>query len=166
MIELVLFGKLRLQRLGPTPGPRLHLRQTVIALRPHHQIDHGLTADNLFAFGLRHTARHTDLEIRFRSLQPLEPAKLGIHFLRRLFANMAGVQKDHIGVLRRRRLNITLRAKAFGHAFAVIDIHLTPVGLDEELFRLAHGIPALSNMARCPTLHRPPSQRLQIPPRS
>ena len=32
------------------------IRQTMIALRPHNQIDHRLTAHDLFALSLRHAA--------------------------------------------------------------------------------------------------------------
>jgi hypothetical protein len=35
-------------------------------------------------------------------------------------------------------MNIALRPKRFRHTLTVIDIHLTPVCFDEQLFRVGH----------------------------
>ena len=133
--ELVFLGEIGVERLGPLARLRLHLGQAVIALRADHQIDQRLAAHDLLALGLRDAAGNADLEIGFLGLQPLVAAQLGIDLFRRLFTDMAGVEQDHVGVVRRRRLDIALPAQRLGHAFAVIDVHLTAIGLDKELLR-------------------------------
>jgi len=88
---------------------------------------------------LGHTARHADLQIGPRVFQRFQTAQFGIDLLRRLLANVAGVEQDHIRIIGPVGRDIALTAKALGHAFAVIDVHLATIGLDEQLFRLCHG---------------------------
>ena len=87
----------------------------MIALRADHQIDRRRAADDLSAFGLRHAAGDRDDDDgRPPPRRPLEAghaAELGIHLLRRLLADVAGVQDDEIGVFGVRGLDIALRAK-------------------------------------------------------
>jgi hypothetical protein len=140
--ELVLFGEIGVERLFPPPQRLHHLRQAVIGLRPHDKVHHRLAAHDLFALGLRDTSRHADLEVGVRLPQGFEAAKLGIDLFRRLLADVAGVQEDHVRALGRCHLLIPFRAQRLGHAFAVVDVHLTAVGLDVELLRPGHGAPA------------------------
>jgi hypothetical protein len=59
------------ERLLPRRAPSPPARQAVIALRADHEIDQRLAAHDLLALGLRHAARHADLEVGLRGLQPL-----------------------------------------------------------------------------------------------
>ena len=108
-------------------------------MRADNQIDQRLAAHDLFPLGLGNTARNTDLEVRLVGLQPLEAAQLGIDLLRCLLPDMTCVQKDHVRIVGRFGFNVTFTAQRFGHAFTVIDIHLTAIGLDKQLLRSAHG---------------------------
>ena len=112
----------------------------MIALRTDHQINHRLTFDDFFALGLCHTTGHTDLQIGVRGLQPLEPAQFGVDLFGRFFTNMAGVEQNHIRVIGGRRFDIAFAAQRFGHAFAVVDVHLTAIGLDIKLLWRGHEI--------------------------
>ena len=89
---------------------------------------------------LSYTTRHTDLQIRLRLFQRTEPTKFRIDLLGRLFADVAGVQQDHVRVVGPVGLDIPLPAHGLGHAFAVVDVHLTAVGLDKKLLGGGHGI--------------------------
>ena len=140
MIELVLFGKVGVERLLTVRHLRLHLGQPVIALRADNQIDHRLAAHDLFALGLGNTACHPDLQVGLGRLEAFEATEFGIHLFRRLFADVAGVQEDHVRVIGRSGLFISLTTQGLGHALAVIDIHLATIGLDKELLRAGHGI--------------------------
>ena len=133
MLEFVFFREISVERLFSNARLGLHLGQAVIALWADDQIDHGLAAHDLLTLGLRDAARDADFQIGFFSFQPFEPAKLGINLFGSLFPDVAGVEKDHIRVIGRLRFDIALTAQRFGHAFTVIDIHLTAIGLDIEL---------------------------------
>jgi hypothetical protein len=115
-----------------------HLRQAVIGLRPDDQIHHRRPAQDLLALGLRHAARDADLHPGFRGLQSPQSAKVGIQLLRRLLADVAGVQKHHVRLFHHIGRDIALRAQGLGHALAVIDVHLAAVGLDEKLLHIGH----------------------------
>mmetsp|Transcript_23809 Transcript_23809/g.42930 ORF Transcript_23809/g.42930 Transcript_23809/m.42930 type:complete len:289 (+) Transcript_23809:4260-5126(+) len=144
LFKLVFLGEVGVEGLLPGPGLGLHLGQAVIALRANHHIDGGLTAHDLFALGLRNTACDTDFQIGVACFELLETPEFRIDLFRRLFADMASVQQDHIGVVGLGRLDISLPAQRLGHAFAVIDIHLATIGLDEELFWRRHSaVPGL-----------------------
>jgi hypothetical protein len=47
---------------------------------------------------------------------------------------MAGVQNDQIGIIRPIRQAIAMRGQNVRHPFGIIDIHLTAIGFDEQLF--------------------------------
>ena len=95
-------------------GALEHLRQPVIALRPDHQIDGGRAAHDLLAFGLRDAARDRDLDLaallRGVLLEHAHAAELGIDLLGGLLADVAGVEDDQVGVVRRRGLDDSPRA--------------------------------------------------------
>ena len=112
----------------------MQLGQAVVGLRAEHQIDAALGATgDLLALGLRHAAGDADHEVAAVLAQLGEPAELGEHLLARLFADVAGVEHDEIGIVDGLRRLIAMGRQRIGHAVAVIDIHLTAVGLDEEL---------------------------------
>jgi len=137
-LELVLGGKIGVDDLLAARRPRHHVGQAVIGLRPDHEIDHRLARDDLLALGLRHAARHADLQIGVGHLQILVAAQLGIDLLGRLLADVAGVEQDHVGLFRGRHFHVAFRPQRLGHALAVIDVHLAAIGADEELFRIGH----------------------------
>ena len=84
-----------------------HLGQAVIGLRPHDHVDRRLARDDLLAFGLRDAARDREQHAASRfgpgGFQESQLAELGIDLLGRLFADVAGVEDHHVGVVGRVR---------------------------------------------------------------
>ena len=117
-------------------GARQQVRQPVIALRSDHEIDDGRAADDLLAFGLRDAAGDRDRDAaslaRGVVLQHAHAAELGIDLLGRLLADVAGVEDDEVGVVRRRGLDKALGRQHVRHTMRIVDVHLAAVGLDEE----------------------------------
>ena len=110
-----------------------HLRQLVIGLRSQHEVDQRLAAHDLFAFGLRNTASHGDCHVATGlALHALQLAEFGIDFFGGLFTNMARVQHNEVCRFRRINRRIAERTQYVPHALGIIDIHLAPIGLDEE----------------------------------
>jgi hypothetical protein len=68
-------------------------------------------------------------------------------FSEAFLADVAGIEQDKIGFGRVLGRLVTMRRQRVGHAVAVIDIHLTAIGLDEDalgrggcgMVGLAHG---------------------------
>jgi hypothetical protein len=120
------------------------LGQLVIGLGPDHQIDRRLAMHDLLALGLGHAAGHGDGHLAaglgLAGLHLLDVAELGIDLLGGLLADVAGVEHHQVGALGLVDDPIAQRTQDIGHALAVIDVHLTAVGLDiEALLRgLAH----------------------------
>ena len=139
-----------------------HVGQAMIGLRADHPIDHGRAADDLRALGLRHATRNADAHgtpfARALLLHHAQATEFGIHLLGRLFADMAGVQDDEIGVLDAVGARVAGRAKAFGHAVPVIDVHLAAIGLDVN----ALGAGREGRSGRC--LACRPARRLPLDP--
>jgi hypothetical protein len=115
------------------------LGQLVIGLGPDHQVHRRLTPHDLLALGLGHAAGHGDghgsAGLGLAALHQLDLAKLGIDLLGGLLANVAGVEHHQVRALRLVGHGIAQRAQDIGHALAVIDVHLTAVGLDVEALR-------------------------------
>jgi hypothetical protein len=92
------------------------LRQAVIGLRADDEIDHRRAADDLLALGLGNTAGDADHQVAAfgaalsRSLA--QASELRIDLFGRLFADMAGVDQDQIGIVDRRRLDIAVSRPA------------------------------------------------------
>ena len=137
-VEFVVGGKIGIKRRAPGAHLGLHLGQAVIALRPDHQIDQRLAAHDLFALGLRDTARHADFEIRVRGLEIAKAAQFGIDLFGGFFADVTGVEQDHVGVIGACGFHIARAAHGLCHPLAVIDVHLTAIGLDIEFFHIGH----------------------------
>ena len=137
MRELVLDGVFSLHHLLAGAGLFHHIGQPVIGLGTDDEIDNGRPAQYLLALSLCDAAGNADQRLAALSLalglDAADAAKLGIDLLGRLFANMAGVEKNEIGVLHRLGSDITLGGQRIGHALAVIDVHLAAIGLDEDL---------------------------------
>ncbi len=145
---MVEFGLLRKARIDdPAAGQRpLHqLRQPVIGLWAEDEVDIGRPPADLGALGLGDAAgdgdQHGLAAARFLPLQRADAAKLGEYFFRGLFADVAGVEDDQVGVLGRRRQAKAERRQQLGHARRIIDVHLTAIGRDKHL--LGHALPSL-----------------------
>jgi hypothetical protein len=134
---------------APRAGNPSNFASGVIGLRPDDQIDRRRAPRDLFALRLRHTPRHRNGHVAaFRApaiLLLLQPAERGEYFLRRLFADVAGVEDDEIGALRRIGLHEPERAQHVAHTFGIVDVHLAAVRLDIEALgatalRLRNGV--------------------------
>jgi hypothetical protein len=89
--------------------------QPVITLRADDEIDRRRSAQDFLAFRLRNTAGHRDEDAAVAAgggfLQFAHAPEFRIDLLGRLFANMAGVEDDEIGVFRRRGFDKPCGAK-------------------------------------------------------
>ena len=140
LVELVLGGEFGVHRALAARHRGHHLGQAVVVLAAHDQIDQRHPAHDLLALGLRDTARDTDRQARFRLLEGAQPAQIGIDLFGGLFADVTGVEQHHVRLGRIIGQGIALHAHRLGHALAVIDVHLTAIGLDVQLFRrVGHG---------------------------
>ena len=138
MLELVFLREIRVKRTSTLTSLRLKFRQAMVGLRANNQVDHRLTRDNLGTLSLRNTACYADFQIRLGIFQRAVATKLRIYLFRRLFADVARVQKDHIRVFGSIRRHIALTAKTLRHPLAVVDVHLTAIGFDKKLLRRGH----------------------------
>ena len=113
----------------------------MIGLRSEHQIHDRRPAQHFLALGLCDAAGHAEEKLPpFRGRRLLEgtqAAQLRIDLLARLFANMAGVQDNEIGVAGILGLGVAQGRQCIGHTNGVVDVHLAAVGLDVEF--LGHG---------------------------
>ncbi len=136
MVELVFGRKFRGDDLGAAGGLRQQVRQTMIALGAHHEVDHGRPAHDLLAFGLGDAAGHCDHDAaavaRRRVLELADAAELRIDLLGGLLADMAGVEDDEIGILGT-GLGVSLARQQIGHTMGIVDIHLAAIGFDVKL---------------------------------
>src|SRR6516162_5408265 len=112
------------------------------ALRPDNEVDGRRAADDLFAFGLGHTAgdRNGDAPAGRRRLvfHAAHPAELGVDFLDGLFTDVAGVEDDQISVGGSRGLDIALRCQGVRHTLRVVDVHLAAERFDIDFIRAVH----------------------------
>ena len=131
MQKLIFFGEIRIKGLFPCLNRAHHGRKAVIGLRANDQVHNRLTAHNLFAFGLRDTARNTNFQIGVVIAQRFQAAQFRIDLFRCLLANVARIQQDHIRFFRTAHLLITLTRQRLCHTLAVIDIHLAAIGFHE-----------------------------------
>ena len=135
--ELVLLGKVRIDHSTATAGPPDQFGQAMIGLRSDHQIDHRRAPGDFVALGLRYAPGNRDHHVGaggapFR-LPLLEAPQFGKNLLGGLFTDVAGVEDHQIGLGDLVCAPIAVRGQRVRHALAVIDVHLTAVGLDEEL---------------------------------
>ena len=136
-VELFLDREVRLQNIAARAGGfGEKLRQAVIGLRPHDHVDHGRARFHLGALGLGDAAgdrnRHVPAFGAAGGLQFLQSAEFGVNFLRGLLPDVAGIEDDKVRVVGRLGPRVAQRRQEIDHAFAVIDVHLTAISLDEE----------------------------------
>src|SRR5262245_31452740 len=143
MGELAFLWKLGLKQSPPVLACALdEIAQPMVALRPHDEVHHRGTAHDFPALGLRDAARHGDERV-FAAGAPLgfqlaDAAKLGINLLGRLFADVAGVEDDQIGLLHAAGGEVARAAERLADALGIIDVHLAAERLDEHLLGCGH----------------------------
>ena len=100
-IELFYLGETDIHPWSAVAHQRVqHCRQAVVSLRSKHQIHIGGPAQYELALLTGHTATHPDHEF-WPIIFPLAPtAQLGKNFLLRFFANRAGIEQQHVCLLR------------------------------------------------------------------
>ena len=132
-VEFLFGGEIGLDH-RPAGARRLgdHFRQPVIGLRAEHDVHIRCAGQDFRAFRLRDAAGHGQDHLppgrlAFQ-LQQSQPAQFGKHLLRRLVADMAGVQDHHVGLIRRVGRGIAQRCQHVLHAQAVIHVHLATPG--------------------------------------
>ena len=108
----------------------------MISLRTDDDVDHWRAALGFGAFGLGDAAGdrdgHAAAVARRVVLQYAHAAEFGIDLLGRLLADVAGVEDDEVGVVRRRGLDKALGGEHVRHTMRIVDVHLAAVGLDVE----------------------------------
>ncbi|MGY3630616.1 hypothetical protein ACVWWI_007547 [Bradyrhizobium sp. USDA 3686] len=129
--ELVLSREFGLDGAAFIAGALQQLRQMMIALRSHHDVDRGCTAHDLLALGLCHAACDRDLHgtpvARGGVLGDAQAAELRIDLFRGLLADMAGVEDDEVGVISAGRLHESFRGQRVHHALGIVDVHLAAI---------------------------------------
>jgi hypothetical protein len=105
-----------------------HFGQAVIGLRPDHDFHRRRARHDFLALGLGDAAGHRDQ--RHAAIVTAQAADIGIDLFGGLFADMAGVEHDQIGAIALGRGGHALGGEQFGHALAVIDVHLAAEALD------------------------------------
>ena len=137
-VELALDRELGVDHRAGRPGAaRQQLGQAMIGLRADDDIDEWRTLHQELALGLRHAARHGQHHLATSILapcvaQPAQAPELGIHLLRRLLADVAGVQHDEVGVVGGGDRQIAVGSEGMRHTIGIVDVHLAAVGLDVE----------------------------------
>ena len=119
-------GALALDSIGNQRG------QAMIGLRANHHRDGRGAGHDLLAFGLGNAPGNRDHRRGAVFAAPVlhDAADVGIDLLRRLFADVAGVEHDKVRLLALGRRRDALLGKQFGHPLAVIDVHLAAEALD------------------------------------
>ena len=135
VVELGLGREIGVQHdAAGAPQARHHLGQAVVGLGPEHHVHVGRPARDLGALGLGHAAGHGQdhggAGAGAPLLQAAQATELREHLLRGLLADVAGVEDDHVGVVRARRRHEAEGRQDLGHAGRVVDVHLAAVGLD------------------------------------
>ena len=115
-----------------------HFRQAVIGLGAENKIDIRCAAHHFRTFRLGDAARDADHHRRSgrRAIpfQQPQPPEFGIHFFRRLFANVAGIEDNQIRVFRRVHGAIAERCEHIRHPDGIVHVHLTAVVPDVKCF--------------------------------
>src|SRR5262249_42510979 len=71
-------------------------------------------------------------------LEHAHAAELRVELLRRLLADVTGVEDDEVGILRLRGLGEAFGRKHVRHTMGIVDVHLAAEGLDVDFARCAH----------------------------
>ena len=121
-------GKSVSTTFSPPLRARDHLRQPMVVLRADHQIDSARAPDDFAAFRLGDAAgdrdQHVTAVARCCFLHFADAADLGIDLFDRLFADVAGVEDDKVGVFGRCRLVVAFGRQGVRHTMGIVDVHL------------------------------------------
>ncbi len=129
--ELGVGGHVGIGRAFALRGAGDQFRQAVIGLGAHDHADSRGTRHDLLALGLRDAAGDRDHR-RVLAAGLHQAADIRIDLFGRLFANVAGVEHDEVGLLAFGRRGNAFGGKQLGHALAVVDVHLAAEALDPE----------------------------------
>src|SRR5262245_29620350 len=114
----------------------------MIALRPHHEIDRRRATDDLLSLSLGHAARDRDGHaapfVCGRLLEHADAAELGIDLVRRLLADVAGIEDDEIRVVGTGGFDEAFGCEHVRHTMGIVDVHLAAEGFDVEPARCTH----------------------------
>ena len=137
MLELILNRIFGLDDTLAAAHPLQGVRQAMVGLRANDDIDGGRTAKDFLAFRLRNAAGNADHEFATllfaRFFHVAQAAERRVDLFSRLFADMTGVQQNQIRLAHILRLNIAVLRQRIAHTDGIVDVHLTAVGLDEDL---------------------------------
>jgi hypothetical protein len=127
-VELGLGRHVGIDRAAPFHRLGNHCGQAVIGLRADHHRHGWGTRHDFLALGLGDTAG--DRDQGRGAVFPAQAADVGIDLFRRLLADVAGVEHHQVRLLTLGRGGDALLPEQFGHAFAIIDVHLAAEALD------------------------------------
>ena len=119
-------------------GPAHQFGQAVIGLGPDNNVDPGRAAHDFRSLGLGDAAGHHDDTGTLPPVPRASPrraaqaAEVGKQLLRRLFADVAGVEDGYLGLVGAIGLRVAVDGHDIGHSTGVIDVHLASITLDEE----------------------------------
>ena len=137
MLELVLDRIFGVDDALAFLGAAKRIRQAMIGLRADDHIDGGRAAQDFLALGLRDAAGDADHHLAtvgcLALLHLAQTAECGIDLFGSLLADMTGIQQDEIGLFHVLGRLIAVTGKRIAHPRGIVDVHLTAVGLDEDL---------------------------------
>ena len=121
-----------------------HFGQAMVALRADHDVDDGGAGDDFGAFGLGHATGNGDngvfAECAALVFHFLDAAEVRIDLFGSLFANVAGIEDDQVGVGLVERFGIADRAELLSDALAIVNVHLTTERFEKDLLGLTHAV--------------------------
>ncbi len=122
-------------------GAPQRFRQAVIGLRADDDVDGRRAAKDFLALGLGDAAGNADHHLApvgsLLLFHLAQTAERRIDLLGGLFADMAGVQENEVGLLHVLGRLIAVAGERIAHARRVVDVHLAAIGLDEDLAAVA-----------------------------
>ncbi len=143
-IKLVLDGKFGVDDFLTALRAGNHLRQPVIILRADYQIDGSGATDDFLAFRLCHAAGDRDQHLaaiaRGGVFQFADTADFRIDFIGRLFADVAGIENDEVGVFGARGFAEPGRHQRVRHTMGIVDVHLAAERFDVDFAGSAHAV--------------------------
>ena len=137
MLELVFDGIIGFQHPLAALDALQGFGKPVIGLRSDDEIDGGRAAQDFVALGLRNAAGHADHHLAAFTglflLQVAQPPERRVNLLGGFLADMTGIQQDEIGIFHDVGRDVAVFRQRIRHPVGIIDIHLTAVGLHEDL---------------------------------
>src|ERR1700741_1950669 len=131
--------------------------------RPHHEIDPRRAVEDGLPFLLGHAAADADAQFLALALHLAKPAEVRKHFLLRLVADRAGIEKDEVRLPFAFHAAVTAQLQTTAEALAVEIVHLTAPGFDEK--GLGHGVRRSSIVSQDESASRNTDRLIYNPPR-